>query len=81
MTTKPYNSLLDERCMTLWLSPTGLSHIGSWFGEVQCGKVRGEGWKYDGLTSLRIIGRMSRHPQANRLCKQCAKGYEDVSDD
>jgi hypothetical protein len=81
-TTKPaYNSLLDDRDITLFRSPTGLVHVGAWFGETVCRKFVYDSWTWMGLTSLRYIGRMSRRPQANHMCKSCAKEYKDVNVD
>lgn len=81
MTTKPaYDSFLDDTCMSEYRSPSGLIHIGSWFGMAVCGVFidTHNGWSYNGLTSLRRAGRMSRNAQANRLCKRCANTYKDV---
>jgi hypothetical protein len=76
------DTLLDERSISLYRSPTGLTHVGSWYNESVCGSfVKGPYWKYWGLTSLRQLGRMSRNAKANRMCKRCAKEYEDVNVD
>lgn len=80
MTTKTYDSFLDDTCMSEYTSPSGLIHIGSWFGMAVCGVYITDAWTYRGLTSLRRAGRMSRNAQANRLCKRCANTYKDVSD-
>lgn len=74
-----YDSLLDERCMSVWRSPSGLKHVEGWFNQTICGKYIYQ-WDFDSLTSLRHIGRMSRRPDANRMCKRCANEYKDVSE-
>jgi hypothetical protein len=72
---------LDERCISLYRSPSGLTHVGSGYDESVCGSfVKGPYWQYTGLTSLRRVGRMSRDAKANRMCKLCAREYEDVKD-
>lgn len=75
-----YNSLLDEKCLTIWRSPAGLRHVGAWFGQVQCGAFvdTHSGWQYDHLTTVRWCARVAQRPKANRMCKRCAKVYEDV---
>ena len=80
MTTKEYNSLLDENWLVLIVSPSGLKHVRGWYGQAQCGSFEGENWDYHGLTNLRTLGRMSRRPDANRMCKRCANQYKDVSE-
>jgi hypothetical protein len=83
MTTKVYNSLLDDREITMWRSPSGLRHVGSWYGQVACGAFvdSHNGWKYDGLTSLRWVGKISRLPNVNHMCRRCASQYKDVNVD
>lgn len=81
MTTKPYNAFLDDRDITIVRSPTGLVHVGAWFGETVCGKFIYDSWTWMGLTSLRYIGRMRKRPQANRMCKSCANEYKDMNVD
>lgn len=77
-----YNSLLDDRCMTLWRSPTGLSHVEGWFGNTLCGRwVDRNEWEYKGLTSIRYLGRISHKPAENYFCKRCASNYRDVKTD
>lgn len=75
-----YDGLLDERCMSVWRSPSGLKHVESWFNLTVCGKYIHQ-WEFDSLTSLRHIGRMSRNPKADRMCKNCASEYKDVNVD
>jgi len=76
-------SLLDERALTVFTSPSGMLHIGAWFGQTACGAYvdSHKGWSYQQLTSLRYVGRMSRRASANRMCKRCANEYKDVRDD
>lgn len=75
------NSLLDERSISLYRSPSGLLHVGSWYDESICGSfVKAPFWSFVRLTSLRDVGRMSRSPKANRMCKRCANEYEDVTE-
>jgi hypothetical protein len=78
-----YSSFYDDTFMREYSSPSGLTHIASWFGMAVCGVFidTHNGWRYKGLTSLRRAGRMSRNPQANRLCKRCANNYKDVNVD
>lgn len=73
-------AFIDQSDITLWSSPSGLRHVQSWFGKTICGKSYW-GWSWAGLTSLRSLGRMSRSPKANMMCKRCANEYKDVSDD
>jgi hypothetical protein len=83
MTTKVYNSLLDDRDLATWISPSGLLHVGAWYGQVACGAFvdSHNGWRYNGLTSLRWIGKISRRPTPNSMCKRCASQYKDVNVD
>lgn len=76
-----YNRLLDEVHMTTWRSTTDLLHVEGWFHSTICGKYIYDEWRWQGLTSLRHIGRMSRNPKANRMCKRCANEYKDVNVD
>lgn len=77
------DTFLDAREITLWRSPSGLLHVGAWFGQVACGAFvdSHNGWSMEHLTSLRHLGRMSRRSTANRMCKRCAAQYKDVRDD
>lgn len=77
------STFLDEAAISTWRSPSGLLHIGSWYGTVACGAFvdSHKGWSYVTLTSLRYLGRISRRPQANGLCKRCAAQYKDVNVD
>lgn len=83
MTTKPYNSLLDDRCITVVESIQGRRHVKGWFDLTVCGKYCGDNyvWSFLYLTSLRHVGRMSKNPQANRMCKSCANEYKDMNVD
>lgn len=74
------NTFLDERCMKVWRSPSGLKHVEAWFNDTVCGKHIWE-WDFDSLTSLRSIGRMSRNAKANKMCQRCAAQYKTVRDD
>lgn len=75
-------AFIDEKDITLFSSPSGLRHVGAWFGKTVCGVFvdSHNGWEYGGLTSLRSLGRMSRSPKANMMCKRCANEYKDVED-
>jgi len=79
-TTKPYNSLLDERCITVVESIQGRKHVRGWYETTLCGKYAGDPymWSFLYLTSLRHVAKMSRNPYANRMCKTCAREYKDV---
>jgi hypothetical protein len=74
------STLLDERNLNLVVSPTGLRHIGGWFGNTLCGKwidMRNT-WRSHDLISVRHAGRMSKDPMVNYFCKRCASHYKDV---
>lgn len=77
MTTN-FDSLLDERCMRLWRSPSGLTHVEGWFNETICHKYIDSGnWQWWMLTSLRHVARMSQS-NSRDMCKVCAREYKDV---
>lgn len=72
------NSLLDERCMTVWRSPSGLRHVEGWYGESLCGKwIDRSTWTYIDLTSIRYLGRISQG-NGHGFCKRCMNNYKDV---
>ena len=75
------STFLDEKALQFVYSPTCKLHVKSWFGQTVCGKQY-EGnweWRLGGLTSLRQLGRMSRRPNSNNMCKRCANEYKDVN--
>ena len=82
MTTKPYNSLLDERCMTIWTSPAGKRHVEGWYGETLCGCWidNSSGWHYGELTSVRWLGKLAQGIGygSSLCCKRCFANYKDV---
>jgi hypothetical protein len=82
-TSKPYNSFLDEPCITMVESMSGKRHVQGWFDHTICGRYCGDRytWSFLYLTSLRHVGRMSRNAYANRMCKTCANVYKDVDID
>lgn len=75
-----YDSLLDEKCITIYRSPSGKRHIGAWYGQVQCGAFvdTHNGWSWDQLTTLRWCGKVAQRPGINGFCKRCASQYKDV---
>jgi hypothetical protein len=74
------STFLDAKEISLYRSPSGLLHVGAWFGETICSAWHGNpGWRHQGLTSLRQLGRMSRRPNSNNMCKRCANEYKDVN--
>lgn len=81
--TMTTSTLLDERCMTIWASPSGKRHVGGWFGMVLCGAFvdSHNGWKQKDLTSVRYLGRiaqMNTKYHYTNWCKRCINNYKDV---
>lgn len=74
-------AFIDEATLRMWRSPSGLRHVGAWFGQTICSAYPDRGWTMEGLTCLRSVGRMSRNANVNRMCKRCAAHYKDVRDD
>lgn len=74
------STFLDERCMTIWTSPSGKRHVGGWFGMVLCGAFvdSHNGWRWDHLTSVRWLGRMAQGNNNSSWCKRCINNYKDV---
>lgn len=72
---------LDARELRMWRSPSGLRHVGGWYGQTICGAYPDAHWVMEHLTSLRHAGRMSRNAKANRMCQRCANTYKTVRDD
>jgi hypothetical protein len=83
MTTPPYDSLLDEKCLTIWVSPSGKRHVGGWFGMVLCGAFvdSHNGWHYGDLTSVRWLGKIAQGIGygSSTYCKRCVSSYKDVN--
>lgn len=73
------STLLDERSMTIYRSPSGKRHVGGWYGMVLCGAFvdSHNGWSYQDLTSVRWLARMAQRPSDN-YCKRCLANYKDV---
>ena len=74
------NTLLDDRCMTIWTSPSGKRHVGGWFGMVLCGSFvdSHNGWSWKELTSVRYLGRIAQGKPSSNWCKRCINNYKDV---
>jgi hypothetical protein len=74
-----YNTLLDERHLTVWTSPSGKRHVEGWFGETLCGSWidRSGDWHYGELTSLRYLAKIAQNPSTT-WCKRCINNYKDV---
>lgn len=75
-------TLLDEQCLTLVSSPTGLRHVQGWYGETLCGKWINFGykaWSYSDLTSVRWLGKIAKGSYHGRFCKTCLRHYKDVN--
>lgn len=82
MTTSTF---LDERCMTIWTSPSGKRHVGGWFGMVLCGAFvdSHNGWSYYNECSVRWLAKLAQgvgHGH-NTYCKRCIGNYKDVNID
>lgn len=80
ITKPPYNSLLDERCLAVWESPSGKRHVEGWFSQTLCGKYI-YNWTWIELTSVRWLGKIAqgvgyRHTD---YCKRCVSSYKDVN--
>ena len=81
------STFLDERCMTIWTSPSGKRHVGGWFGMVLCGAFvdSSNGWHYGDLTSVRYLAKIAQgwitSPTgkiSSTWCKRCINNYKDV---
>lgn len=74
------STFLDERCLTIWTSPSGKRHVGGWFGMVLCGAFvdSGNGWHYGDLTSVGYLARIAQGKPSNLWCKRCIGNYKDV---
>lgn len=81
--TTTTDSFLDERCMTIWTSPSGKRHVEGWFSETLCGRFldRSNGWHYADLTSVRWLGKLAQGIGYGHstYCKRCLANYKDVN--
>lgn len=74
------SDLLDERCLTIWTSPSGKRHVEGWFNQALCGAYIGR-WAWQELTSVRWLGKLAQgtgHGH-NTYCKRCLANYKDVN--
>ena len=75
------STFLDEKCLTIYTSPSGKRHVGSWYGTVMCGAFvdSANGWHYGDLTSVRQLGRIAQQGTRSRIyCNRCLNNYKDV---
>ena len=83
--TKPYNSFLDDRDMTLVKSPNGKIHVEDWYSKTVCGRHVYFGyaqWEWYDRCSLRYVGKIAKTPNPyGRWCLRCLKQYKDVNID
>ena len=74
------STLLDERCLSIWTSPSGKRHVGGWFGMVLCGAFvdSHNGWKYTEEASVRYLASVAQYGYHGHWCKRCIGNYKDV---
>ena len=74
------STLLDERCMTIWTSPSGKRHVGGWFGMVLCGAFvdSHNGWLGYDQCSVRYLAKVAQGRPSSLWCKRCISNYKDV---
>lgn len=74
------STLLDERCLTIYTSPSGKRHVGGWFGMVLCGAFvdTHNDWAWGGLHSVRYLAKIAQGKPSNVWCKRCIGNYKDV---
>lgn len=74
------STLLTERCMTIYESPSGKRHVGGWFGMVLCGAFvdSHNGWSYKYLTSVGYLAKVAQGYVGPQWCKRCLANYKDV---
>lgn len=75
-----YDSLLDERCITIVESLSTKRHVKGWFETTVCGKYCGDSysWEWVELTSLRYLAKISQNNPSTTWCKRCLSNYKDV---
>lgn len=74
-----YNTF--DQPYTLYLSSSGLKHIGGDFRETYCGSLiddRHHGrWSWHSSVSFDTLIRMSNNPRANKVCRKCFYRYKE----
>ena len=75
------STFLDERSMTLLISPSGLRHVQGWWNQTVCGKSYDNQWRWHDRASLRWLGKMAQSDHRGYFCKRCASHYKDIKED